>query len=99
MAMTPERLSCGSSMARRLHCGRTVTTSAIHRVIEQQSASHGDHVALVEGDGFLTYRELNQGGNSLARRLMAHGLRRGGHVWVVMPRGADLAVVLLGILK
>jgi hypothetical protein len=80
-----------------------VTTAAIHRVIEQQAASHGDHAALVEstveGTLSVTYRELNQRGNALARRLMAHGLRRGGHVWVVMPRGADLAVTLLGILK
>jgi hypothetical protein len=90
-------------MARCLHHSRPVTTAAIHRVIEQQAASRGDHAAVVEstvqGTSSLTYRELNQRGNALARRLMANGLRRGGHVWVVMPRGADLAVALLGILK
>ena len=47
----------------------------------------------------LTYRDLNQRANALARRLIAQGLRRGGHAWVSMPRGEDLAVVLLGILK
>ena len=86
-------------MARRLHRGRVVTTAAIHRVIEQRAAARGDQPAIVVGAFSLSFRELNQRGNALARRLMAHGLRRGGHVWVVMPRGADLAVTLLAILK
>lgn len=76
-----------------------MTTAAIHRVIEQQAAAQGDRVALVDGDHAVTYRQLNHGANTVARRLIGHGLRRGGHARVHLPRGADLAFVLLGVLK
>ena len=74
-------------------------TTAIHRVIEQHAASRGQHLALVDGQHTITYRELNQAANTVARRLIGHGFRRGGHAWIHLPRGADLACVLLGVLK
>lgn len=86
-------------MAWSLHCSRAVTNTAIHRVIEQQAASRGGDIAIVSGDRRITYRELNQGANALARRLMAHGFRRGAHASVCMSHGADLAIVLLAVLK
>jgi hypothetical protein len=76
-----------------------VTSTAIHRVIEQHAVSRGSEIAIADGDRRLTYRELNQAANALARRLMTHGFRRGGHASVCMPHGADLAVVLLAVLK
>lgn len=59
----------------------------------------GDAVAVVETTRSLTYRELNQRANAVARRLIAHGFRRGRHAFVVMPLGVDLAVMLLAVLK
>jgi non-ribosomal peptide synthetase component F len=53
----------------------------------------------VEGRRAVTYRELNYRANACARFLISHGCRRGSHVVVRMPRGADLAVVLLAVLK
>lgn len=75
------------------------TAAAIHRVIEQHAAAQGQCVAVIDRDQSVTYRALNQGANTVARRLLGHGFRRGGHAWVHLPRGADLAFVLLGILK
>lgn len=86
-------------MAHRLHFRWPVNATGIHRVIEQHAVSLADRPALVEGERSLTYRELNRAGNAFARQLMAQGLRRGSHAWVHMPRGVELAEVLLGILK
>jgi len=76
-----------------------VVTAAIHRLIEEQAATHAESVALVEDGRSLTYRELNQRANLVARQLMAAGLRRGRRAVVVLPAGCDLVVVLLAVLK
>jgi hypothetical protein len=76
-----------------------VVNGAIHRVIEQQAAMQPDVLALVDGSEGLTYRELNQRANALARCLGNSGCVRGGTAIVRMPRSVDLAVVLLAVLK
>jgi hypothetical protein len=76
-----------------------VTNGAVHRVIEQQAAMQPLAPAVAAGALTLTYRELNQRANTLARGLAERGLRRGAAAMVSMERGADLAVVLLAVLK
>jgi non-ribosomal peptide synthetase component F len=71
----------------------------VHRLIERQSALHGDHIALAGDGASLTYRELNQRANVVARELIARGLRRGSHVVVRLERSPELAVALLAVLK
>lgn len=56
-------------------------------------------MAIADRNRGCSYRELNYGANALARHLIARGLRRGGHACVRMPRGIELATILLGILK
>jgi hypothetical protein len=75
------------------------TTTAIHRIIEQQAAMRGDVPALVDEGHALTYRDLNQRANVVARCLLAHGFRRGTTALINMPRSFDLAVMCLGVLK
>ena len=76
-----------------------MTTTAIHRVIEQHAAIRGNFAALRDGDRAMSYRELNYAANAVARRLLGSGFHRGGHAVVSMPVGIDLAIVLLAILK
>jgi len=71
----------------------------LHRVVERQAVARGDQPAVIGDGGSLTYRELNQRANVVARRLMACGLRRTSHVIVRMARSPQLAVLLLGVLK
>jgi len=71
----------------------------VHRIIERQSAVAGDRVAIACDDASVTYRELNQRANAVARDLISRGLRRGARAVVRMERGSDLAVALLAILK
>jgi non-ribosomal peptide synthetase component F len=73
--------------------------TAIHRLIEVHAATNGDALAIVDGDRSMSYRELNATANTLARRLMAAGFRRGMQTDVPMSPSADLAVLLLAILK
>jgi non-ribosomal peptide synthetase component F len=72
---------------------------AVHRIIEANAAKQGD-VAAIAGPGItLSYRELNQRANAMARHLVAHGFRRGGVATVCLACDPETAVVLLGILK
>jgi non-ribosomal peptide synthetase component F len=72
---------------------------AVHRIIEERAAAHGDLTAIVDSGVSLSYRELNQRANAVARHLIANGFRRGSLVTVRLPRSPETAAVLLGILK
>jgi hypothetical protein len=86
-------------LALRLHRSGSVTNESIHRVIEQHAATRGDVIAIADPDRARSYRELNYGANAVARHLLACGFRRGRHACVRMPRGIELATILLAILK
>ena len=72
---------------------------AVHRIIEARAARYGDSTAISDPRITLSYRELNQRANVVARHLMGHGFKRGGLATVCLPRSAETAIVLLGILK
>lgn len=71
----------------------------VHRVVERQVVARGDQVAITGAHGCLTYRELNQHANVVARHLIACGLLRASRVIVKMERSPQLAALLLGVLK
>jgi acyl-CoA synthetase (AMP-forming)/AMP-acid ligase II len=72
---------------------------AVHRIIEAYAARSGDSTAISDHQITLSYRELNQRANAVARHLIAHGFRRGGIATVCLSRCAETAIVLLGVLK
>ena len=71
----------------------------VHRIVEAHAAVRGDEAALIGAGGVITYRELNQRSNALARYLIDQGLRRGSRAVVKMEGGPALAVALLAVLK
>jgi non-ribosomal peptide synthetase component F len=75
------------------------TGTGAHRIVEIHAAMSGDDIALIGDDHTLTYRELNQRGNALARYFIRRGFRRGSSATVTMDACPDLAVVLLAVLK
>jgi len=75
------------------------TNMAVHRIIEANAAQQGDVAALTSAQITLSYRELNQRANAMARHLLAQGFRRGGVATVCLPSDVETAVVLLGVLK
>jgi hypothetical protein len=78
---------------------RKAVSNAVHRMFEGRASADPDTVAILEGSRRMTYRELNLRANALARCLADRGLKRGSLAMVRMPRSADLAVVLLAVLK
>jgi acyl-coenzyme A synthetase/AMP-(fatty) acid ligase len=72
---------------------------SIQRLVEQQAATRPDAIAVRDGTRRVSYYDLNQRANALARRLSRSGLQRGSHSVVRLPRGAELATVLLAVLK
>ncbi|MGW9448877.1 amino acid adenylation domain-containing protein [Streptomyces sp. NPDC055632] len=58
-----------------------------------------DAPAVRDAHTTLTYRELDARADALARRLAARGIGPEDRVAVALPRGNDLVVALLGVLK
>ena len=71
----------------------------LHTMVARQSAATPDALAVTDGRTDLTYRDLDRRANRLARALLARGAGPERIVGVALPRSADLAVAVLGILK
>ncbi|GAB1510163.1 non-ribosomal peptide synthetase [Actinophytocola sp. KF-1] len=76
-----------------------VPRASVVALVEQQAAAHPDRTALVAADRSLTYAELNAAANRLARTLVDQGAAPGSLVALKLPRGADLVVAILAVLK
>src|SRR5690606_28198102 len=66
---------------------------------EAQAARRPDAPALVQGDRRLSYRELDESANRLARRLQALGVGTDDRVALCVDRSPDAIVAMLAILK
>jgi amino acid adenylation domain-containing protein len=71
----------------------------VPRLFERQAERSRDGVAVEIAGRSLTYRELNERSNQLARELRARGVGPDVLVGIGMTGSLDLAVGLLGILK
>ncbi|WP_282793259.1 non-ribosomal peptide synthase/polyketide synthase [Streptomyces sp. CC224B] len=81
--------------------GRTVPAppKVLPEVFREQAARTPDAVAVHCGAEHLTYRQLDERSNRLARLLAGAGAGPERFVAVALPRTADLVVALLAILK
>jgi amino acid adenylation domain-containing protein len=68
-------------------------------LFEQQAGRTPDAVAVVFEERVLTYRQLDEKANQLARHLYAKGVREQSLVPLCMDRSPELIIGLLGILK
>ncbi|NJN66375.1 MAG: amino acid adenylation domain-containing protein, partial [Chloroflexaceae bacterium] len=71
----------------------------VHHLVEAQAESHPDEVAVVFGEQYLTYRELNTRANQLAHALQQMGVGPETLVGICVERSLEMVVGLLGILK
>lgn len=71
----------------------------IYKLFEAQVEKTPDNVAVTFDNASLTYRELNEKANKLARMLRSKGVMTEVIVAVMMERSLDLAVSLIAILK
>ena len=71
----------------------------IHELFELQASRSPDAVAVAAGNTEMTYRELDQRANQLARHLRKRGVGPEVPVGISLDRGVEMVVALLGILK
>ncbi|MCG6574248.1 amino acid adenylation domain-containing protein, partial [Pseudomonas sp. AF32] len=71
----------------------------IHGLFEEQVQRTPLDVAVLHGEQYLTYRELNERANRLAHYLRKQGVRPDSRVAICVERGLDMVVGLLAILK
>ncbi|MEV5013905.1 non-ribosomal peptide synthase/polyketide synthase [Streptomyces sp. NPDC053780] len=67
--------------------------------VAQHAADRSHHLAVESADGTLTYGELNERANRLARRFLELGAGPERFVAVALPRSADLVVSALAAFK
>ena len=73
--------------------------ACIHELFEAQVASQPDAVALVVDQQHLSYRELNERANRLARHLRTLGIGPDTRVAICVERSVEMMVALLAVLK
>ncbi|HLL81775.1 MAG TPA: amino acid adenylation domain-containing protein, partial [Longimicrobium sp.] len=71
----------------------------IHELVEARAERTPDALAVVSGDGALTYRELDARANRLAHRLVEVGAGPEVRVGVCLERSAGMVVALLAVLR
>ncbi|HTK08293.1 MAG TPA: amino acid adenylation domain-containing protein [Ktedonobacteraceae bacterium] len=76
-----------------------VPSRRLHQLFERQAQMRPDYLAVIDGQIQLTYRQLNEQANQLARVLRQRGVGPGVVVGLCLPRQASMLVGLLAILK
>jgi amino acid adenylation domain-containing protein len=71
----------------------------LHTLVERRAAATPDAVAVVCGDGEVTYGGLNLGANRIAHRLRTSGIGVGDLVALLADRDIHSIVAMLGVLK
>ena len=67
--------------------------------LEEVARARGGHPAIVEGDRSVTYRELNEGANRVARWAQSMGLGRGDRVALLMLNRPEFVETWFGLAK
>lgn len=71
----------------------------VHQMIERCAHEHPDRPALHFENRSLTFAELDRRANQYANVLVQRGVKRDTLVGVCLPRGLDLIVAMLGVMK
>jgi amino acid adenylation domain-containing protein len=71
----------------------------IHGLFEEQVKKTPDKTAVIFGDEKLSYRELNEKTNMLARTLRKRGIRSDSIVGIMVERSVEMLIGIFGILK
>ena len=68
-------------------------------LFEEQVEKTPNNIAIVFEDQKLTYRELNEKANQLARYLIENGVTNNSIVGIMVPRSLEMIIAMFGILK
>jgi amino acid adenylation domain-containing protein len=73
--------------------------TTLHDLFGSQVASVPESIAIIDGDTQVSYGELDQSANRLARYLIGRGVGQESPVGVYLKRSAEMLVALLGVMK
>lgn len=73
--------------------------TTVYQQFEAQSQQTPDQAAVIDKDEQLTYRQLNERANQLARTLRAKGVQADQPVAIISRNSVELVVGILAILK
>ncbi|MFC0212778.1 amino acid adenylation domain-containing protein, partial [Paenibacillus chartarius] len=79
--------------------GDTAAERSIHGLFEARAALHPERTALVFGQERVTYGELNERANRIARLLLEQGLAKEDRVGIMLHRTPLLAACILAVWK
>ncbi|HET7865103.1 MAG TPA: amino acid adenylation domain-containing protein, partial [Burkholderiaceae bacterium] len=110
LAQAPSTPACTLQVLPEAECSRlqrtfNATEAAlperllIHQLFERQAERSPGAPALVFEHTTLSYARLNERANRLAHHLAALGVRPDARVAICLPRGIDMVVALLAVLK
>ncbi|WP_367865337.1 amino acid adenylation domain-containing protein [Pedobacter sp. WC2423] len=68
-------------------------------LFEEQVAHHPERIAIAMGDESLTYKELNEKSNQLARFFLSKGVRNENVIALIMDRSISMFVSILAVWK
>jgi amino acid adenylation domain-containing protein len=71
----------------------------LHGIAARQAQLQPGHVAVIAGDGCLTYGELEARANQLARHLIEVGVRPGNRVGLCAEKSCSIVVAMLAVMK
>ncbi len=74
-------------------------TCSLHGLFEEQAKRTPEQPAVVLGSSALTYRELNEWANRLARKLRRQGAGPNTVVGILLNRSLAMAAAVMGVLK
>ncbi|MGC9669690.1 amino acid adenylation domain-containing protein [Planosporangium sp. 12N6] len=79
--------------------GPAVLDEGLHQRVARLARRRPDAPALIAQDRLISYGELNATADAWAARLAAEGVTAGHQVPIALPRGTDLVLALLAVLK
>jgi amino acid adenylation domain-containing protein len=100
--MQPRRLLPAAQMDQRRRMndtGAALSEELLHSLFDKQARRDTHQVAVVSAERVLTYEELQQRADEVSEKLTALGVRPNTLVAVVMSKGWEQVVAVLGILK
>ncbi|WP_367387265.1 amino acid adenylation domain-containing protein [Bacillus vallismortis] len=71
----------------------------INQLFEEQARMNPDHIAIVYGSQQMTYKELNEQSNQIAKILRCKGVNSSEIVGLMTDRSLEMIIGLIGILK
>lgn len=76
-----------------------IRPALLHRLFSEQVERTPDNIAVEMGSKRLSYKELDEKSNQVARYLQEHGVKRSDLVGIITSRDIDTIVNVMGVLK